>query len=228
MTLLRRTIVFDLDGTLVDTAPDLCGALNWVLEREGRPLVPVEDVRHMVGEGARKLIERGLAASGPTPDAAEIEDHVVHFLDHYRRNLSAQSALFPGVEETLDALTGEGAQIAICTNKPEGLAVQLMDELGLGHRFPVILGGDSLPVRKPDPGHLLGTIQRMGAALSDTVFVGDSHVDVATARAARVPVIAVSFGYSLVDASQLGADTVIDRFSELIPALDHLAPTIKK
>lgn len=223
MILTRPAIVFDLDGTLVDTAPDLCGALNWVLEREGRPHVPVEDVRHMVGEGARKLIERGLAASGPTPSADDVEDHVVHFLDHYRRNLSAHSVPFPGVEETLDALADLGAQVAICTNKPEGLAVQLLDELGLGHRFPVILGGDSLPVKKPDPGHVIGTVERMGATLGDTVFVGDSHVDVAAARGAGVPVVAVSFGYSLVDATELGADVVIDTFPELLDALDRLS-----
>ncbi|NQV20992.1 MAG: phosphoglycolate phosphatase [Rhodospirillales bacterium] len=223
MILTRRAIVFDLDGTLIDTAPDLCGALNWVLAREGRPLVPVEDVRHMVGEGARKLIERGLAASGPPPSADDVEGHVVHFLDHYRRNLSAHSVPFPGVEETLDALADLGAQVAICTNKPQGLAVQLLDELGLGHRFPVILGGDSLPVKKPNPGHVIGTVERMGAALGDVVFVGDSHVDVAAARGAGVPVVAVSFGYSLVDATELGADVVIDTFPELLDALDRLS-----
>lgn len=223
MALTRSSIVFDLDGTLIDTAPDLCGALNWVLERIDRPLVPVEDVRHMVGEGARGLIERGLSASGPTPTPDEVESHVVHFLDHYRRNLSAQSVPFPGVEETLDALADLGARIAICTNKPEEMAVQLMDDLGLGHRFPVILGGDSLPVRKPDPGHIIGTVERMGAALEDVVFVGDSHVDVAAARGAGVPVIAVSFGYSLVDAAELGADTVIHAFPDLLQALDRVS-----
>lgn len=223
MALARSAIVFDLDGTLIDTAPDLCGALNWVLERAGRPPVPVEDVRHMVGEGARRLIERGLSASGPSPSPIELEGHVVHFLDHYRRNLSAQSAPFPGVEETLDALADLGARVAICTNKPEDLAVQLIDDLGLGHRFPVILGGDSLPVRKPDPGHIIGTVERMGAELSDVVFVGDSHVDVAAARGAGVPVIAVSFGYSLVDASELGADTVIHAFPDLLDALTRVS-----
>lgn len=222
-TLPRRAVVFDLDGTLVDTAPDLCGALNWVLERMDRPQVAVEDVRHMVGEGARKLIERALAASGPAPSAEEVDAHVVHFLDHYRRHLSAHSVPFPGVEATLDALTDSGAQIGICTNKPEALAVRLMDDLGLGRRFPVILGGDSLPVKKPDPGHLVGTIKRMGAVLENTVFVGDSHIDVAAARGAGVPVVAVSFGYSLVDAAELGADTVIHAFPELLDALDRLS-----
>jgi phosphoglycolate phosphatase len=223
MTHRYNTIVFDLDGTLIDTAPDLCGALNWVLERVDRPLVSVEDVRHMVGEGARKLIERGLAASGPTPDADEVEGHVVHFLDHYRRNLSTASVPFPGVEATLDELADRGANIAICTNKPVDLAVQLINDLGLTHRFPVILGGDSLPVRKPDPGHVTATIEQMGASLDDTVFVGDSHVDVAAAKNAGLPVIAVSFGYSLVDARELGATTVIDTFPDLIPALDQLS-----
>jgi phosphoglycolate phosphatase len=223
MTLSRRTIVFDLDGTLVDTAPDLCSALNWVLERIDRPQVALDDVRNMVGEGARKLIERALAASGPAPSAEEVESHVVHFLDHYQRNMSVQSVPFPGVEETLDTLAGLGAQVAICTNKPEEMAVLLLDDLGLGHRFPVILGGDSLPMKKPDPGHLIGTVERMGASLDDTVFVGDSHIDVAAARGAGVPVIAVSFGYSLVDPAELGADMVIHTFPDLPDALSRLS-----
>jgi phosphoglycolate phosphatase len=223
MTLRWRNVVFDLDGTLVDTAPDLCGALNWVLERAGLPPVAVDDVRHMVGEGARNLIKRGLAAHGPAPTANEVEDHVVHFLDHYRRNLSAHSAPFPGVDDTLKALSDVGIQFAICTNKPEEMALQLMSDIGLRHRFPVILGGDSLPVRKPDPEHLISTVARMGGLLKDTVFVGDSHVDVTAARGAGVPVIAVSFGYSPVEANLLGADAVIDSFPELIPALDRLS-----
>jgi len=223
MTLTRRTIVFDLDGTLIDTAPDLCGALNWVLERIGRPKMTVDQVRGLVGEGARRLITQGLSASGPTPSADEVESHVIHFLDHYRRNLSAESVPFPGLDETLDTLADLGAKVAICTNKPEEMALQLMDDLGLRHRFPVILGGDSLPVRKPDPGHLIGTVERMGAQLHDTVFVGDSHVDVAAARGAGVPVVAVSFGYSLVDPMELGADTVIHALSELPDALRRLS-----
>lgn len=216
------TIVLDLDGTLVETAPDLCAALNHVLSTEGRPGLSVDQVRDLVGEGARRLIERGLAASGPEPDADEIEAHLPLFLEFYGANIANESAPFPGVRETLAALNAQGARLGICTNKPHALTCKLLRALNLETCFEAVLGGDSLAVRKPDPGHLLGVVEALGAERSGTVMVGDSPIDVACARAAGVPVVAVSYGYSRVAAADLGADLVIERFAELPAALARL------
>lgn len=219
--MLPATIVFDLDGTLVDTSPDLCAALNHALGVLGRPGVPADDVRHMVGHGARKLLEKGLAATGTmTPDL--VEAGVAPFLAFYADHIADGSRPYPGVETALTALAAAGSRLAICTNKPFALSTALVSALGWNGRFAANLGFDSVPAPKPDPGHLFAAIAAAGGAPATTVFIGDSITDTTTARAAGIPVIAVSFGFSDRPVADLGADLVIDHYDQLLPALRRL------
>jgi phosphoglycolate phosphatase len=212
-------VAFDLDGTLADTAPDLTASLNHALGVLGRAAVPQESVRHMVGHGARALLEKGLAATGAITPALVDEGFPI-FLDYYERNIAVGTRPYPGVEAAMDALAARGVRVAVCTNKLEGLARELIEALGWTNRFAAILGGDTLPVRKPDPAPLLETIVRSGGGRA--AFVGDSITDTDTARAARIPCVAVSFGFSDRPPEQLGADILIDHFDALIPALERL------
>ncbi len=146
------TLVFDLDGTLVDTAPDLTAAMNHVLRRAGRPPVPDADVRHMVGRGARKLIERGFASTGEPVREDELDAHMAEFLAYYGDNVAARSVPFPGAAEAVAAFKRRGHRLGVCTNKPEALTLKLLDALDLRRMFDAVLGADTLPVRKPDRG----------------------------------------------------------------------------
>ena len=217
----RTAILFDLDGTLVDTAPDLHEALNAALAAQGRAGVPAETVRVMVGDGARKLVERGLAATGDMTEAA-VEAGTARFLEHYAANLSRLSRPFPGVTETLIELKARGCRLAVCTNKLVRFSERLLEDLALAPYFDAVVGGDSLSVRKPDPGHITGTLARLGASAESAVMVGDSANDVQSARGAGIPAIVVSFGYTMIPAGELGADALIDHFAELPGALDRL------
>jgi len=220
--ILPRTILFDLDGTLVDTAPDLAGAMNHVLAGLGRPPVPVDHVRHLVGHGARALIARGLAITGEArPDL--VEGAMPLFLQYYAAHIADASQPFAGVEAALDALAAAGCQLAICTNKPTALAVALIDALGWRARFAAIVGFDSAPRPKPDAAHVLATLAACSADVSGAVFVGDSATDVGGARNAGLPILLVSFGYTDTPAADLGGDVVIDHFDQLLPALAGLA-----
>ena len=212
-------VAFDLDGTLADTAPDLAEALNHSLGALGRPLVPPASVRHLIGHGARALLRRGLAASGEAPEEL-VELGFPIFLEHYAAHICDGTRLFPGLEEALDAVERAGAALAICTNKQEALTMKLLGALGLSGRFAAIVGGDTLPVRKPDPAPLFEAIARAGGGRA--VLVGDSITDADTARAAGVPFVAVSFGFSDRPVDQLGADLVIDSYEELKAALERL------
>lgn len=217
-----RTIVFDLDGTLVDSAPDLTAALNAALADAGRPAVDPATVRHLVGHGARALIERGLARSGGGDEAAVARALPV-FLDHYAAHIADGTRPYPGAAAALDRLAARGATLAICTNKPVALSAALVAALGWSGRFAANLGGDSLAVRKPDPAHLLATIAAAGGDPATTVFVGDTAVDVAAARAAGVPVIVCAFGFADRPAAELGGDAVIADFAGLDAALAAVA-----
>lgn len=215
---MPRCVVFDLDGTLIDTGPDLTAATNHVLALAGRPSVTVAEVRDMVGLGARKLIERGLAHTGGGT-LEQAESLLQPFLDYYADNICVGSQPFPGVEQTLTRLQDAGILLGICTNKPEGLSHALIEALGWQRFFPVNVGGDSLPYRKPDGRHILKVVERLGGNPLEAVMVGDSAVDVGAARDAGLPVVAVSFGFSSVPAAELGADALIDHFDQLIDAL---------
>ena len=221
MTSLPATVIFDLDGTLVDTAPDLTAALNHALLSLGRPGVLPESVRHMVGHGARRLLERGLVATGDvSPDL--VERGFAPFLAYYAEHIADGSRPYPGVEAALDRLAAAGCGLAICTNKPVALSEKLVAALGWSGRFAANLGFDSVVRAKPDPSHLLATIDAAGGCPAASVFVGDSITDTTTAKAANVPVIAVSFGFSDRPAAELGADALIDHYDDLVPTLERL------
>jgi phosphoglycolate phosphatase len=217
--MLADTIIFDLDGTLVDTAGDLTASLNHALGVLGRAPIDPAGVRAMVGHGARKLLERGLAATGDmTPEL--VEAGVAPFLDHYAANIAVHSRPFDGVDAALDALQAQSLRLAICTNKPFALASALVAELGWTDRFHALLGADSRPWKKPDPRHLTDTLaQAQGSA---AIFVGDSRTDADTAIAAGVPLVLVSFGYSIEPVETLGADALIHHFDALLPAISSI------
>ncbi|TPE63765.1 HAD-IA family hydrolase [Sandaracinobacter neustonicus] len=213
------TIVFDLDGTLVDSADDLTASLNHALGVLGRRAIDPAGVRAMVGHGARKLLERGLAATGEvSPDL--VEAGVQPFLDYYGANIAVHSRPFDGVEQALSGLEAQGLRLAICTNKPVALAEQLVEALGWQGRFRALLGADSRPYRKPDPRHLTDTLAAAGGQRA--IFVGDSRTDADTALAALVPLVLVSFGYSTEPVATLGADQLIHHFNELEPAISAI------
>jgi phosphoglycolate phosphatase len=212
-------VVFDLDGTLVDTAPDLVATLNTILAREGLPPVDYDAARNMVGGGARVMVERGFAAAGRVPSTSALEGYTRDFIDHYADNIAGASQPFPGVEAALDTLAKHGYQLAVCSNKLAWLSTRLLDALGLSKRFSAICGPDTFGISKPDPEILNRTIARAGAAGAAAVMVGDSLTDIATARAAAIPVIAVDFGYTDTPVSALAPDRIISRFSELPDAV---------
>jgi phosphoglycolate phosphatase len=214
-----RTIVFDLDGTLVDTAPDLISTLNFVLADEGSPPVAYDDARRMIGGGARRMIERALIAEGRNVPAAELDRMFGAFIAHYGAHIADRSRPFPHLEPVLDRLTAEGCRLAVCTNKLEWLALRLLDALKLSRYFAAISGQDTFGVQKPDPQMLRLTIRRAGGEVTRAIMVGDSMTDVRTARAANVPAIAVTFGYSEAPVASLQADRLIGSFAELPAAI---------
>lgn len=214
-----RTVAFDLDGTLVDSAPDLATALNLTLADLGRPCIPLDQVVTMIGNGARTLLRRGLNATGACDDRL-IEHGYPLFMHHYADNICNQTLPYPGVEAALDALSDLGVTLALCTNKPEAPARTLINALGWQSRFAAIVGGDTAKL-KPDPAPLLLAIAQSGGG--PAAFVGDSAIDVQTARAADIRCVVVSFGFAQDPVADLGADAVIDSFDALIPALNNLA-----
>jgi phosphoglycolate phosphatase len=213
------TAVFDLDGTLADTVHDLVATLNVVLDREGLPHLPLESGREMIGAGARALIERGLEAAGREVTPDRLDELHRFFLAHYTANLCVHTRLFPGALGALDRLAGAGFRLAVCTNKYEDLSVALLDGLGIADRFHAICGRDTFAYFKPDPRHLMLTVEKAGGDPRRSVMVGDSLTDVATAKAARIPVVAVTFGYSDVPVDGLDPDRLIDHFDELFEAV---------
>jgi phosphoglycolate phosphatase len=217
-----RTIAFDLDGTLVDTAPDLIGALNHVLDREGLPPVPLHLARNMIGAGARKLIERGLELEGRAASVDDINRLTGDFIDYYAAHIADASRPFDGLEAALDDLTASGYRFAVCTNKLEWLSKLLLDKLGLSSRFAAICGADTFGVAKPDPAILQQTVARAGGQLASTIMVGDAGPDIGVARRAGVPVIGVGFGYTDVPIADLKPDRLINHMRDLPAAVDSL------
>jgi phosphoglycolate phosphatase len=216
------TVVFDLDGTLVDTAPDLINALNFVLGREGLPAVPLKSARNMIGAGARKLLERGLEVDGRHLGPKDLDRLTNDFIDQYAAHIADESRPFEGLEDALDDLAARGCRFAVCTNKLEWLSKLLLDELGLSSRFSAICGADTFGVSKPDPAILQQTVARAGGRLASTVMVGDAGTDVGVARRANVPVVGVDFGYTDVPMADLKPNRLIGHMRDLPAAVESL------
>jgi phosphoglycolate phosphatase len=219
---LPRIIAFDLDGTLVDTAPDLIAALNYVLDREGLPPLPLKSARNMIGAGARKLIERGLEVDGHAMSSADIDRLMKDFIAYYADHIADASRPFEGLETALDDLEAQGFRFAVCTNKLEWLSKLLLDKLDLSRRFAAICGADTFGVAKPDPTILRETVARAGGNLASTIMVGDAGPDVGVARRAGIPVIGVEFGYTDVPIAELKPDRLIGHMRELPGAVGSL------
>jgi phosphoglycolate phosphatase len=215
-------VVFDLDGTLVDTAPDLVNALNYVLNREGLPAVPVDLARKAIGAGARRLIERGLELQGRSVGPDDLARLTKDFIDHYAAHIADASRPFEGLEGALDDLSARGYHFAVCTNKLEWLSKRLLDQLGLSPRFSAICGADTFGVAKPDPIILRQTVARAGGMLSSAVMVGDAGPDIGVARRAGIPVIGVEFGYTEVPIADLKPDRLIGHMADLPGAVENL------
>jgi phosphoglycolate phosphatase len=222
----KVVVAFDLDGTLVHTAPDLMGALNTLLAEEGLPPLPLEAAPSLVGRGAKIMIERGFAAAGEPLDAARASALFERYIALYLGRIAHESAPFEGLAEALDALEAEGAILAVCTNKRTDLSLALLDALDLTKRFAAIVGADMAPRSKPDASHLLLTIEMAGGSPTRALMVGDSINDVLAARNAGVPVVLVSFGYTDTPAAELDRDILIDRFDELFAAALSLVPAL--
>ena len=216
----RFLLVFDLDGTLVDSVPDLRAALNEMLRERGRPPLSPTEVRRMVGDGVPAMVARALAAGGSDPVGAGRA--LARFLEIYEANAVRLTRPYPDVRETLEALRRRGYRTAVCTNKPQRATMAVIEGLGFLPLFDGIAGGDRFPVKKPDPGHLLRLIGELGADVEATVMIGDNEHDAAVARAAGVPLVLMRYGYARVAPESLAADALLDHFAELPPALERL------
>lgn len=220
------TIVFDLDGTLVDTAPDLVAATNHALADLGLAQVEAHALRPFISLGARRMIVEGLRLSGRALGDDQVDRLLARFLTYYEANIADQSRPFEGAEDALVQLKSAGARLAVCTNKREALSRQLLDALAISHFFDAIAGRDTFPVSKPHPDHLAGAIRMAGGDGRRAIMVGDTIVDIATARNAQVPSIAVTFGYSDEPDDKLKADIFINHFRELNRAVLTLCPRL--
>ncbi|TWH01273.1 phosphoglycolate phosphatase [Mesorhizobium sp. J18] len=209
------TIVFDLDGTLVDTAPDLLNSLNHCLLSVGIPAIHEGEIRRYVGLGARVMIERAFAAHGKDLAEGQLDALQALFIEHYTAEMPGKSVPFPGALDALERFAKAGYVSAICTNKLETLSLKLLDALEIAPRFAAICGADTFAFRKPDPRHLIETVARVGGDPAHAIMVGDSRTDIDTAKAAGIPVVAVDFGYTDRHVSEFGPSRVISHFDEL-------------
>ena len=218
------TAVFDLDGTLVDTAADLTAATNRTLSKLQLPATPASTLRPVVNSGARAMIEAGLVHHGVSKSATEVDSLLETFLADYARHIVIESQPFPGALANLEKLKASGARLGVCTNKREFLARRLLTELKMDKLFDAVVGRDTLPVHKPDPGRLIGTVILADGDLGRCVMIGDSEIDIRTAKSAGIPVVGVSFGYSPEPISKYKPDLVLNHYDQLAGALDMLLP----
>lgn len=216
------TVAFDLDGTLVETAPDLIAATNHVLAAADLAPAAPDLIRPTISFGAAAMIKEGFRLHGRELPDAEAISHLERFLAYYTANIAATSHAFPGLEASLDTLASRGARLAVCTNKQAAMSEQLLSDLLLRPRFAALAGRDTFPVYKPHPDHLIGAIRMAGGDPTRAIMVGDSKTDIDTAKAAGIPVVAVTFGYTDVHVSELGPDAVIEHYDELVPAIERI------
>jgi phosphoglycolate phosphatase len=221
-SLIGTTLAFDLDGTLVDTAPDLMGTLNIILGEHGLAPLPLSAARNLIGKGAKALLDRGFAQSGQSLDGEQSDRLFARFLDIYQARIAQESRPFDGMERALDLFAEAGAGLVVCTNKRTDLSLALLGALGLTNRFKAVIGADSAPAPKPDARHYLTAIEAAGGVLERSLMIGDSAADVQAARNAGAPVVVFSFGYTEVPASDLGADVVLDHYDDLPSAVKRL------
>ena len=207
-----RAIVFDLDGTLVDSAPDLGAALNRLRQAFDRPPLDAAAILRLIGDGAASLVGQGFAIDGIVP--GDVADLTRQFLTLYEGDIATRTRPYPGVATTLQRLVAAGTVLGVCTNKADAATQRLLAALDLAQYFHTVVGGDG-PARKPDPRHLLTTLDRLGVPAEAAVMVGDSANDVGAARGAGIPVVVVGFGYTKTPPAELGADALIHRFDEL-------------
>lgn len=221
---MNRAVIFDLDGTLIDSLPDVLGALNPVLADAGRRPVTIDEGRLMVGGGAEPLIERAFALTGDPVAPADVPAFVEAFAANYQAAPAHLTTIFDGVVPALEQLSSRGYALGICTNKPHESAHTVLEALGLDRHFASCIGKAARPFNKPDRRHYEAVAEELGVSPDDTLYIGDSETDVETARNAGVPIVLVPFGYSRKPAAELGGDRLIDHFSELAVVIDELLP----
>jgi len=216
-----KAVVFDLDGTLIDSAPDLHAAMNILLKEQNRDRVTLHQVTMMIGDGVPKLVERGFEATGVIPDANIMEQMVARYMEIYDKDTTTLTTVYPGVIDALQRLQDHDIKLGVCTNKPFAPAEQIIKEFGLSKYISTLIGGDTLPgIRKPDGRHLLAVLDALNVTADQAVMVGDNANDVAVAKNSNVPVIVMSYGYTRTPSAELGADMMIDGFDELDGALN--------
>jgi phosphoglycolate phosphatase len=225
MPLTGATIAFDLDGTLVDTAPDLIGVLNQMLGEHGLPPVPLASARHLVGGGAKRMLRHGFEEAGAVVREDDLPALDEQFVDLYRQRIARESRPFVGVEAALDRLKADGARFVVCTNKRTDLSLDLLATVGLLDRFDAVVGPDMVSKCKPDAAHLIEAVHLGGGDPKRALMVGDSATDLLSARAAHIPVVLVSFGYTETPVEELGGDVLIERFADLPDAVRRLLQT---
>lgn len=211
----RPTAVFDLDGTLIHTAPDLLDSLNHCLEAEGMQTASATDFTRFVGMGVKVMLERAFEAQQKTATPTQFQQMFEKFLGHYSGNMPGKSQPYPGILDALDRLDAAGFDLAICTNKTEALATQLIAGLDLTRRFKVLTGGDTFAFRKPDPRHIIETVRKIGNDPERSIMVGDSRADINAAKSAGIPVIAVDFGYTDLHVREFEPSVIISHYDEL-------------
>ena len=217
------TIVFDLDGTLVDSAPDLLNATNHVLQLAGRPNISLTEIRHMIGAGAKAMIRQGFELTGEAAEDREIDALWDPFIKHYQQNIAVESRLFPDCQPVLEQLLSQDAILAVCTNKQEALARQVLNELQIATHFSACFGSDSVPQRKPHGDHILLTLEAAGGSRDRAIMIGDSQTDEKAALNAGLPFIFVPFGYGPGTSDQVHSAAVVERYSNMIAAIEQIS-----
>ncbi|TCS61604.1 phosphoglycolate phosphatase [Varunaivibrio sulfuroxidans] len=211
-----KAVLFDLDGTLIDSAPDLHGAANHMLTALGRREVSLREVQMMIGDGVPMLVQRCFAATGDTPDADALAEHTRRYVEYYEPRSTVLTALYPGATDALAALKDRGVGLAICTNKVGGATMEILAKLGIDHYFDCVIAGDTLPgIKKPDPRHLGAALERLETTAENAVMIGDNANDVIAAHGANLPIVLLGHGYTKIPVHELGGEAVIDHFDQL-------------